>query len=330
MLLRLFIWYLLCFAAMGVCAQGGKDSTYIGQFKRINNIQFNTWVTNVSMNVNPRIQGKNLEVKLEPNIKGQAGVSFGLKKITVFMGFQIPGTQASESKYGKTSYYDFSFGYFKNQFGGEIYFRYFDGMFRLKNDTVTLTIRPDVFVSNAGLNFFYTFDHAHFSLRSALAQQELQKQSAGSFVIMANVQQRFLRADSSVIPKPVDNNINFQGLNGLKQMQFITLNVRPGYAHNFVWKGGRWFFSPSVYLGLGTGWYSTQTARGYSEGQTLDMDLHSKIFAGYNHPLWFCSAYFVYDGSMNVFNNNLVSLNTRSFGINLGFRLNSYFRIKWL
>lgn len=321
------VWCLLLVNAHAVASV--EDTIYIKTLKRKHSVQFNTWLTDVDLLVLPRKQEKDLAIKLQPNVKGQAGLALGFKYFTVAMGFQIPGTQSDEVRRGKTDYYDFSFGYFKRKFGGEIYYRYFKGMMRGKNDFTEDFIRPDIYLSTGGLNFFYASNHKKFSMRSAISQQEIQIKSAGSFVLLVNTQFRNLLADSSIIPTLLDKEQYFGQLQGLKEMRFLTASIRPGYAYNFVGKDGKWFASPAVFAGAGSGWYTSQSNVGYKVGLPIDVTFHAKAYAGYNHPKWFLSVFYTYDGNVNVFKNSLVNMNTYCFGLNVGYRLTNL-GVKWL
>ncbi len=308
----------------------GKDTTYIAQFAKQRNLQLNTWLTDVSFKINPRLNEKDFSVSYIPNVKSQMGMSFGLKSITLFLGFQIPGTESSIKDFGKTDFIDFSFGYFKNHWGGEIFFRRFNGHYIEANDTVSRTIREDAQLLNYGLNVYYVFNKKRFSYRSAIAQQELQKKSSGSVILLMNVQHRGSNADSSLIPRSIDNETNFGGLSGTSLIKFNTINLRPGYAYNFVWENGLYFISPSVFAGMGLGSYEYNGTKGLKTGITTDLDIHAKLSAGFNHNQWFGNIYFTYEQNANNFNNNRVSLQVRSIGVNIGYRINSFFGIKWL
>jgi hypothetical protein len=323
--------YILLFFVISplIALSDGGDTTYIKTFKRKYNVQFNTWLTDIDVVVNPIGKEKDFRIKLQPNVKGQAGFAFGFKYFTLALGFQLPGTESDEKRFGKSQYYDFSFGYFQRKFGGEIYYRYFQGMLRRRNDFANETMRPDVYLSNGGFNLFYAANHKKFSMRSAFAQQEQQIKSAGSFLLLTNFQFRNLLADSSIIVPIIDNEPNFSDLAGLKQMRFITFSLRPGYGHNFLSKTGRWFFSPSAFFGLGTGWYTSQSNIGFKTGLPLDMAFHAKIFAGYNHPKWYISAFYAHDSNINIFKSSFVNHDTRSVGLNIGYRINSI-GTKWL
>lgn len=322
--LLVFVWL-----ASWARAEGGDDTTRIIRFKRLHTVQFNSWLTDVDLVVNPLKREKDYAIRLQPNVRGQAGVALGLKKFTIALGFQLKGTEGNTAVFGSTQYYDFSFGYFQRKFGGEVYYRYFQGMYSKANDFAQESIRPDVYLATGGFNFFYAQNHERFSMRSAISQQEQQLMPAGSFILLSNVQFRTLRADSSIIATAIDNPANFPTLSGLSQMRFITFNLRPGYAHNFVGKKGHWFFCPSLYAGLGTGWYTSQSGRGYKSGIPLDLSLYSKTTAGYNHHRWFLSVFYSYDGSVNMFKTSYINLNTHSVGLNLGYRLTGI-GIKWL
>jgi hypothetical protein len=320
----------ICFTrALGQLPQS-LDSSYIKQFKRQNNIQLNNWLTHIDFRVNPIAGNTDYQVIVTPNVRNQIGVSFGLKKITLFAGFQVPGTDRDVNTFGKTKYTDFSFGYFKDRYGGEIYYRNYDGLYTNEMVDAPRTIRPDARLTNFGINFYVTFNRK-FSYRSAIVQQELQTKSSGTFVLMANVNYRGLSSDTSIIPRQIDTREIFNELQGLVDIRFYVANLRPGYAHNFVAKGGKWFFCPSVFAGIGIGNYEYRAASGVSRGTTADLTAQGKLSAGYNNKLVFWNIYLMYDRASNSFGSkSSASLQSVNFGVNIGYRLNSYFKIKWL
>ncbi len=323
--MRFFVFLFITLPALAQEA----DTSYIQQFEKQNNIQINSWVTDVDFSINPQLKNRDFAVRLSPNVRNQIGVAFGLKKVTLFLGGQIPGTESNTADFGKTKYIDFSFGYFKKHWGGEIYYRKFNGLYRDANDVTPRTILPDARLTNYGLNIFYTFNR-NFSFRSTIAQQELQRKSAGSLVLLANAHNKSLVSPNSVIPTAIDTTANFGSLTGLNDIRFYTLNIRPGYGYNFVFKNGLYFVSPSAFVGLGLGSYEYRALKGIENGFAYDLDFHAKLSAGFNHSQWFGSFFMMYDRSRNIFETRLVSLQTISYGINIGYRLQSFFGIKWL
>ncbi len=324
------IW-LVFFITPLICFGDNTDTTCIKEFDRKYNIQSYSYITDISLLVNPFGRTRDFGISLQPNVKGQAGLALGFQNFTVAFSVQIPGTESNELRFGKSQYFDFSFGYYKRKFGGEIYYRYFQGMFRSNNDFAAERIRPDIYVNNGGLNVFYAANHKKFSMRSAFSQQEQQIKSAGSFVLLSNFQFRSLIADSSIIPKSIDNDSIFSDLNGLEDMRFYTLSFRPGYAYNFVSTNGRWFFAPAVFAGMGTGWYTSKSNVGYKSGLPIELTFHAKVFTGYNHNKWFLSVFYAYDGNVDFLKNSFVNLNTHTLGINLAYRLKSIgIKSKWL
>ncbi|MCC7533428.1 MAG: DUF4421 family protein [Bacteroidia bacterium] len=320
--------WLLC-AKISFALTKTDDTTFVQKIDKDYSLQLYSWSTNVDLLVLPDKTEKDFGVRLQPNEKTQAGLAVGFKYFTLAFGVQIPGTEKNEIDYGKTKFYDFSFGYFKRKFGGEIYYRYFQGMYSEQNDFSTGHIRQDMFLSNGGLNFYYAQNHKKYSMRAAISQQELQRKSAGSFVLLANVQFRNFLADSSIIAPIIDKEENYGELQGLKEISFITASLRPGYAHNFVLDNGRWFITPAAFMGIGSGWYTSLAKNGYKQGIPIDLTFHAKTFAGYNHSNWFLSVFYTYDGTVDTFKKSSMVLNTHTIGVNLGYRLQSI-GIKWL
>jgi hypothetical protein len=323
-----FVLVLFC---SSVLAQ--KDTNYIVQFERPYNIQTNTWLNDFGFYINPPRFSYSKEVlKLSPNISLQTGISLGLKYFTVAFGVQIPRTSGNEDKFGRTNYFDFSFSYYQMWGGGEIYSRSFVGAYRIRGNDSNVSIRPDAKIEDHGLNFFYNFNYKKFSYRSALSMAEFQKKSSGAFLIMGNAGIKSIRADSSLIPNNIDSVKNYGELTGMNFLRLWRLNFRPGYAYNFCFKGGKWFISPSAFLGLGIAAYKINNNKFNETGTSLEFDTHAKLSIGKNGNKYFWNVFVTYDGNLNAFNYpNFVAFQSTSIGVNLGYRFYKLIpKIKWL
>jgi hypothetical protein len=307
-----------------------QDTTYIQQFPRQRNIQLNTWLTDVDFTLNPNIINGSKKVTFTPNVRSQVGISTGFKWFTLSLGVQVPGTELPMGQYGRTQYFDFYFGAYKKQFGGEIYYRNFHGVYRQPVGDIPGTSIPDAQLSNFGLTFLYVFNKDKFSMRSAIAQLELQRKSAGSFILFNNYNYRGFNSEANVIPDEFNTREIFGEMRGLRKINFYTVNIRPGYAHNFVIRNGKWFISPSAFVGVGMARYDYRSYSGVNRGFTFDADAHMKLSAGYNQARVFFNFFVVLDQNFTIVGGNSSSLQTRSYGFNLAYRLNSFFKLKWL
>lgn len=310
-----------------------KDTNYITQFERQYNFQTNTWLNNFGFYINPPRFSESKEViKLTPNISLQTGVSLGLKYFTVAFGVQVPRTNGNEDKFGKTNYYDFSFSYYQKWGGGEVYSRLFNGAYQTKGNDSNVSKRPDAKIEDHGLNFFYNFNYRKFSYRSALSMAEFQKKSSGAFLVLCNVGFKSIRADSSLIPNNIDSVKNYGELAGMNFLRLWRFNFRPGYAYNFCFKGGKWFVSPSAFLGLGIAGYKINNLKDFETGTSLEFDTHAKLSIGKNGHKYFWNIFVTYEGNLNAFSYpNFVAFQSTSIGINAGYRFYKLIpKIKWL
>lgn len=325
--------FLLCFAFISFRSQAQKDSNYILQFERPYNIQLNSWLNNFDFYINPpRFSNSTELLKISPNLSWQSGISLGLKYFTIALGLQVPGTNGDEKTFGRTNFYDFSFSYYQSWGGGEIYSRSFNGAYRTLGADTNLSIRPDSKIEAHGLNLFYNFNYKKFSYRSALSMAEFQRKSSGSFLIMANLGYKSIRADSSMIPSNIDSLKNYGDLTGMNYLRLWNINFRPGYAYNFCFKGGRWFISPSAFFGLGIAAYKITNRLDAETGLSYELNTHAKLSIGKNGHKYFWNIFVNYDGSLNGFTfPNFVGFQSTSFGFNFGYRFHQLIpAIKWL
>lgn len=106
----------------------------------------------------------------------------------------------------------------------------------------SVKIRGDIRSSFFGLDFMYAFNYGRFSVKAPFVYNEIQKKSAGSFVIGASLASYILDGDSDILPeeaKPYFNpNLYFSSLNT------INLSIDGGYMYTLV-------FLRKFYLTLG-------------------------------------------------------------------------------
>ncbi len=314
-------------------ATAQKDNNYIVQFEKPYNIQFNTWLNDYNFKINPRqLSNDGKTIAVSPNISLQSGLSFGLKYVTLAFGVQVPGTNNNEKSFGRTNYFDFGFSYYQSFFGVDIYSRSFSGAYRIVGLDTLADVRPDTKIGSYGLNLFYNFNHKKFSYRSALSLAEFQKKSSGAFLLMSNIGNRTIDADSSLIPEKNDSSENYGVLESLQYLQLWHINIRPGYAYNFCFNDGKWFISPSAFVGAGWASYQIRNLQNSISGNSFEANAHIKISTGNNHPDYFWNFFLTYDIAINTFPSNMsVANESGSFGFNIGYRFKKLIpKIKWL
>ncbi|ULT24285.1 DUF4421 domain-containing protein [Sphingobacterium sp. E70] len=182
-LLLLFILCLCCLYTKGQ----EIDTTFIYTYPNA------SWITSYlsTSAVNMTTEDKTFE----PNNPLKIGVGLGIRNtmINFLVGTKI--VSLKDKTYGKTSSTDFQVHRYGRKFVTDIYFQRYKGFFAMDGKDTQLF--PAMKISQMGLEQTYVFNHTRFSLKAAFERSERQLQSAGSFLLGANVywhQLRILKA----------------------------------------------------------------------------------------------------------------------------------------
>lgn len=93
-------------------------------------------------------------------------------------------------------------------------------------------LRPDLSTLGVGLNGYYIFNHSRYSMRSSFLHNEIQKKTAGSWLVTVSASYYTLKADSSIVPELYKAVIpNFAQV---RRGEFYTFGIMPGYAITWV------------------------------------------------------------------------------------------------
>lgn len=312
---------------------GKRDTNYIKQHQKDYNIQtsglLNSWIFYIDP---PFISGKNQNINLAPNIVPQISLGLNLKYLSISASYNLPVFLNNEIEYGSTRFFDLAVNFYKGYLGSEINFNFFRGMHQSSKNGEAITIREDSRLMGVWLNTYYVQNFKKFSLRSAIKTQEIQQKSAGSFVVMLHTGLRALHADTPFVS--VSDNKNTYGLiNNATNINTQTIALRPGYAHNFVFKNGKYFISPAFFAGAGFSNLGIKQSNNRRRTLTTDYNMHVKFSAGYNGISYFFNVYGNYDvSSMQLQKTTSIAFNQAYMGFNLGYRFSTFIKKydKWL
>ena len=196
---------------------------------------------------------KALKLNYSPNDYGAVGLSVRLNWLGIAFGYAPKNLQ--ENYKGTTTYTNLKISSYGKKLGFDIYYLDYSG-FYLDNTKQVLGndfpsrhyIREDLNTMTIGTNFYYIFNHKRYSYRSTFIQNEIQKHSAGSFMINGSLNYFNISADSSIVPKDIDV-LKFSPEAKIKKGDFYNLSIMPGYGHTFV-AYKHWFLTLSAYAGI--------------------------------------------------------------------------------
>ena len=158
-----------------------------------------------------------------------------------------------DNKYGKSDYFDIQFYYFKRRFGIDLFYQDYKG-FYLKKDN---SIYSDFKLKNIGMNAYFVFNYKQFSMPAAFKQSEKQINDAGSFLAFVSFVYQGLDTGKSLVPFGMQSSFP-NDVNDLREGNFYTLSIGPGYAHTFLFTEDL-TFTFLVHIGAGIQYQNYQT-----------------------------------------------------------------------
>ena len=184
----------------------------------------------------------------------------------------LSGTIFSSKQFVSASY-QYYFGYQMNKFTGIS-----------SEEFPESPIRDDIRSTFFGLQYFFAFNYDKFSLKAPFIHNEVQKKSAGSFLLGAGIGLYSLGADSTIIPSEFYNDFNEKLYLTDLNANIVTLSY--GYIYTFIWKK-HFYATLSLIPGLGVnfGDYKTDFRELYKTHMFLGFKTMNSI--GYNSDRFF-------------------------------------------
>lgn len=189
--------------------------------------------------------------KFRPNNSVGLGLGVYMFDLGVEIVFAIPVAEEKEDTYGKTRATDLQLNILSRRWGADVVYQRYKGFYQ-ENPTTPVPLgaaypqRPDIVTENLGVNGVYVFNPNRFSLRSAFTFADRQLRSSGAFLLSGSFNAFEIDGDS-IILSPV--NAAFLGVsNSFTSLDYTTIAVAPGYAHNFIIRDN---YFVSVLLAIG-------------------------------------------------------------------------------
>ncbi|MBN2172965.1 MAG: DUF4421 domain-containing protein [Bacteroidales bacterium] len=182
-------------------------------------------------------------VEYSPNQSMNLGVAVNYKWFGLGLAFNFPFINNDNDIYGKTSRFDIQTSIFTRSLAIDIYVQRYQG-FYIENPEIykddwemgmPYPQRPDIGSTTIGGSCIYTFKHKKYSAKAAFIQTELQKKSAGSFLLGGFFYAFSLSGDSAFVPSELAETYNPDLL--FNRVNVIGIGISFGYTHTFVlWK----------------------------------------------------------------------------------------------
>lgn len=252
----------------------------------------------------------------KPNVFGSIGFSASIKKIKFAYSFKL---NPLNKNLGETDYKNINLGIQTRIVGLNFSFLRYKG-FYLKNYTdfgfSSNYIRPDINIYSVGLTADFVMTKS-FSINAAFSQNERQKKSAGSFMIMVGDKYSFFDSDSSIVIKQEVN--NFDRLNYVRNTKSNTLLIAPGFGYSIIYK--RFNFTPILLAGIGAQFKLYNYVGFNSVSLRMPIYFLYRNALGYNGEKFFFNLIYSYDINNLKFSDSNIKLNVISWQLSVGFRI---------
>jgi len=236
----------------------------------------------------------NQRLKFEPNGQTNLGLGFNYKWMGIGVAFSMPFMNKDNDVYGETKRFDLQLNLFSRFVGVSAYYQNYHGFylsnpndfFKWENNYYPLL--GDVQSASVGASVFYFFNNRKFSYKAAFVRNEVQKKSAGGFILGSYFDLDVITAPSGFIPEELpDSLVQIFDFNGYST--FVT-GMSFGYAYTLkMFK--KMFVNLSLVPGIGyrklSIWYIssiTETKPSFTGSVNARMSL------GYEGKWWYWGA----------------------------------------
>ena len=255
-----------------------------------------------------------------PNAAPFAGISLNYKKLNIYLETAIPNTHIVDRENTEVRGSAVFINHFKQNWGVTFFASWNKGLLMYVPGDPMYQSRNDLKVLTTGAHIYSIFNGKGFSYSSANSAASLQTKSKGSFIIMTTPLFRKISSKESIIPESLQP-LHLTGENSpSKQIQFLSLQCRPGYIYNFIFNGGKYFFSPAFYAGAGPDYHSFKTDNVQHSGFNLTVGYRIKIVTGINTSDFYLTFEYLQDSNRTFLYKSLISNTYSEISCNMGFR----------
>lgn len=224
--------------------------------------------------------GDNDKIKYKPNNSFSLGFGVYLFEVAAELSFALPIGDKSEAAYGSTDAREFHANFIGRNWGVDIFRQKYSGFYfndPSGNSDIVIK-RPDIDLTNTGINGIYVFNKNKFSLKSAYNFSERQLKSGGSIILTGNLNTFRLSADSVILTRSY-NQINNDS--DLLLMRYTTISVAGGYTYTLVHRS--FFLNGALSIGPAHNWI-LYSQPGGKENYDIAINTYSdiRVAIGYN------------------------------------------------
>jgi len=263
------------------------DSTYIADYTNVLTTRLFLLFQNASLLINPA-NDKILKIVYHPNVNVRVGIAGFWKWFGLGLSIDNPFYKTDRAAYGKTTTLDLRVNIFGRAVAGELFLQQYRGFYISypERPDGTHYIIPDMRTFSFGFSGYWVYNSERFSIRAAFIQNERQKKSAGSLVVMPSFLYYQISSDQGIIPSEIINAYNIPFKNLVKSGEFYSLGLSPGYLYTLVFLKN-FYLSAAVFPGVAAQFASFSNKQDEYYHFEFTFQLSGRLVFGYNSDKWF-------------------------------------------
>ncbi len=196
----------------------------------------------------------NKKLIYEPNGKTSVNLGFSYKWLGLGVSFSPEFMNKDNEIYGETESFDAQFNIYSRAIGVDAYLQYYKG-FYLKNpgkfvdwQNDAFPMSPDLKSYSFGLSAYYFFNNKRFSYKAAFTRNQIQKKSAGAFILGAYISANVASTPEGFIPQELPDSLSTYY--GVDAYTTSSTGVSFGYTYTLVFLK-RFFINATLVPGIG-------------------------------------------------------------------------------
>ncbi len=305
-------------------AHAQADSTcYSKPFAKKNYVQLYGGTFSRQVNIISRSAGVHpvmRQVMLASNAAAFTGVNFKYKMLNLYFETALPNTQLVHRRNTNVKSYSFFVNQFYSKWGVTGFFSFNKGLLTTTSGPRPYADRTDLRMLTTGAHVYRIFNSKKFSYLAANSLNGLQLKSCGSLVLLHTILFRRLYSNQSIVPDSVSK-YHFTGTEmASKSLNLYSLQVRPGYVYNFVFKQGKYFIAPAFYMGIGGDVHSFTTENEKHTGPNFNWGSRIKIVGGINTAKYYATVEFISDETSSLLYQSKIYNHYKECSVNVGWR----------
>lgn len=329
---KFILLFLISCSVLFLKAGTDPDTNYVQKFKNIFAIKGFVLSNGFTYALTPRNNTKFTEQQLQdaqviykPYIPTTMGVSFNIKGVGFVYVFKLKNDFLDTIGRAKSDFKQFQMNIYKTTFGFEAYYQdYKRFYFHYKGDNLLLkNYNSDIRAYQWGINTIFIFNGKKFSYNAAFNQTQLQKKSAGSWMLIPAIKFNEIKS-GQLIPDSV--NQYYGGITNLQRNRNYSFLMQTGYGFNLT--KSNFYFSGAMLFGAGIQTQSYTYPLGKLHKMAFPLVGRVKGGLGYNGNVFFGGIF----ANADICQSRIEQVKTQqmvySYGVYLGFRAIEYTKTK--